>query len=1005
MPSVTDARVPSAGDPVAALASWLKERPTGLESMLWLVPGEPVALDLRVRVARQLGITSYSIRIADVQSYADEICRSTEPTIRPLRARHWHALAARAEGEITNGEAARVANTVAELKRAGIALNEKKLHGELRKRLAAWVKRQKTLSRLDEIDRIQFAAEQIHKNSTAPFPRTLILSDFNGYSAAESSLISALTAKVEAVAVALLPDQPLPGWFDDDDVVNSLSAEPLPAPEVHRIEAPGPLGESRLVARQLREWIDAGVDPAEVVITARHPERFGYLLAATFADYGLTLSGVEPPPLSRTHSVAALLRAWRLPIDDFPFEGVSELLRSNFFRPKWPECQSDPTLPDKADKLLRQLDRPSGKSSFLGAVEQWVVSPMPLLEDEAGERSRRERLEALAGYCRAFLQHFFQSWDDDPEPRSPAKWVERLRSFAVALGFPSDPQLRQFGYELDDWANVDAPALGVKRLSLEEVTEQFERIATVTPALVSSPTGRAIRLLSPEDACRIPCDVLVVMDLGEGSFPDASPPVSLLTDLDRLRLQTDLLPTAELRLERERQLFANLLARPKSKLLLSRQAVDDMGQELLPSSFLLDWVASRPDLSPPVRQKMAIEGYAEGPAYSKAERRVQAARLMRANQAVPADHDLGDDVLETLKRAQWMAAKRFRSSEFSPFDGLLKHPETVAAVAKKFGPERTFSPSALETYVSCPFRFWLEQVLRIEPLETPSNEVETTRRGQAVHRAMARYHTLLRDGKTPDLPTLIAEAAAEYGNRSGTPVLKVLWQLEGRRLQRSAKKYAAQWEKFQDDWKDAVPVPTRFEQSFGMTRRGESGVEPLVIDVNGVTVKIGGTIDRVDTVELDGERGFWVIDYKTGRASNYTGTDVMSFAAMQLPLYALAVEKVILNDRPARPLGLAYWLVSDGGPKTVLPGGRPVTKWLHDAEVWPKFREQLEAWVATLVANIRRAAFPLAPRSDQCTATCPFGPTCRISQSRSVGKTFEMRFTTEGTENAEKTNK
>jgi ATP-dependent helicase/nuclease subunit B len=990
MPSVTVARVPSTSDPVAALASWLKERPPGLSAILWLVPSEAVATDLRIRVARQLGTKAYSTHIADVQSYADEICRYAEANIQPLQPRHWHALAAGKEESVTNGEAARLAKTVEELKRAGIKLNVKKLSADLRKRVAAWEKLKKKLGRLDEEDRIQFAVERLRKNPDTMHPRTLVLSGFDASSANESELISALLAKVEAVAVVLPPDQSLPGWFDDDDVINSLSAESLPAAVVHRIEAPGPLGESRLVARQLREWIDAGVDPANVVVTARHTERFGDLLAATFAEYGLTLAGVESPPLSRTHSVAALLHAWRLPLDGFPFEGVSEILRSNFFRPKWPECQNDPALPDKADTLLRRLDRPSGKASFLGAVEQWVVSPMPLLEDEAGERSRRERLEALAGHCRAFLQRFFQSWDDDAAPRSPAKWVERLRSFAATLGFPSDPQLRQFGHELDDWTNHDAPALGLKRLSLEQVTEQFERIAAVTPAMVSSPMGRAIRLLAPEDACRIPCDILVVLDLGEGSFPDASPPVSLLSDLDRLRLQTDLLPTAELRLERERRLFAGLLTRPKSKLLLSRQAVDDMGQELLPSSFLLDWVANRPDLSPPVRQKMTIEGYAEGPAYSKSERRVQAARLLRANQTVAADHDLSDDVLETLKRSQWMAAKRFRSSEFSPFDGLLEHPETVAAIAKKFGPERTFSPSVLETYVACPFRFWLEQVLRIEPLETPSSEVEATRRGQAVHRAMARYHTSLRDGGNPDLQAMIAETAAEYGNRSGTPALKVLWQLEGRRLQRSAKKYAAQWEKFQEDWKDAVPVPTRFEQSFGMTRRGESGVEPLVIDVNGVSVKIGGTIDRVDTVELDGERGFWVIDYKTGRASSHTGTDVLNFAAMQLPLYALAVEKVVLKDRPARPLGLAYWLVSDGGPKTVLPGGRPVTKWLHDAEVWPKFREQLEAWVATLVANIRRAAFPLAPRSDQCTATCPFGPTCRISQSRSVGKVFEM---------------
>ena len=139
-------------------------------------------------------------------------------------------------------------------------------------------------------------------------------------------------------------------------------------------------------------------------------------------------------------------------------------------------------------------------------------------------------------------------------------------------------------------------------------------------------------------------------------------------------------------------------------------------------------------------------------------------------------------------------------------------------------------------------------------------------------------------------------------------------------------------------------------------------------------------------------RGFWIIDYKTGRRDNYTAPAVANLSALQLPLYALAVERSVFKDRPARPLGMAYWLFGDGGPKTVLPA-KSVTTWLNNPDVWPKFREQLEAWVATIATHIRQAMFPLAPQSDQCTASCPFGPTCRISQARSLGKVFEMSLT------------
>jgi ATP-dependent helicase/nuclease subunit B len=154
-------------------------------------------------------------------------------------------------------------------------------------------------------------------------------------------------------------------------------------------------------------------------------------------------------------------------------------------------------------------------------------------------------------------------------------------------------------------------------------------------------------------------------------------------------------------------------------------------------------------------------------------------------------------------------------------------------------------------------------------------------------------------------------------------------------------------------------------------------------------VRIGGRIDRVDIAELDDGLGFWVIDYKTGRSTNYTPAQLQRFEKLQLPLYALAVERVFFPGRKARPLGLAYWLVADRGPKAVLPG-RQVAGWLSDPTKWAAFRTQLEEWVAKLVGRVRDGQFPLAPRSPTCTETCSFGQVCRISQSRHVGKVWDL---------------
>jgi len=226
---------------------------------------------------------------------------------------------------------------------------------------------------------------------------------------------------------------------------------------------------------------------------------------------------------------------------------------------------------------------------------------------------------------------------------------------------------------------------------------------------------------------------------------------------------------------------------------------------------------------------------------------------------------------------------------------------------------------------------------------------------------------------------------------------EVLWRLEGERLKRFGGRYPGHWAQFVEPWleKQVQPRPEFFEIAFGLPPAPDEFVgEALLIAEDQEEVRISGRIDRVDVAELpDGSLGFWIIDYKTGRSNYYTASDLQEFRKLQLTLYALAVERVLLAGREARPLGMAYWLVADTGPKAALPGTRNrSTHWLADLQAWPKVREALCGWVLTLVRNIRRGQFALKPRSEQCTATCDFAHVCRISQSRSIveQKTWQL---------------
>lgn len=776
----------------------------------------------------------------------------------------------------------------------------------------------------------------------------------------------------------------------------------IPSPDgtgVELIEAPGEVGEARLVARRIRTLLADGVRPDDIVVTARELAYSLDLLEEVFDEYGLPIEFDADTAIARNPAVATLLRAIRLADEGFPFAGVTALLRSTYFRPEWPEGDGDTVR--RAERLLRLLGVARSREAYLRAVSLWAETPPDGLEDEHAEQPRRLQKARLAAECRPFLERFFKHWDGIPDNATPAAFTAWTRDFARGIGLvgradsdaSDEAALRLFFAALD---RQTGPAIS-KTAFLRLLTT----IASSEPWTQSRPTAGRIRVLSAEDARHLDCEHLLILGLGESSFPKLGPPTSLLDDADRNVLAGAGLPLTDPggRLADEQLLFLQLIARPRHGLVLSYPASDAKGQPRLAGSFLRAGMdCFTPDAVPTERQRMLIQGYSTRRAFSPAEARVQFAAAMGRSRGADGRHPgLDADLAQHLGWASEVATARFRTRDYGAFDGRLESPSALEEVRSRFGPDRVFSPTSLEAYVSCPFRFFLEHVLRLEELDEPSDEVEQTRRGAAYHRALARLHrgldpalvrTTLPEQVNADLLTRLDEAVREYAERAPSPAAKKLWELEGRRLRRSAAKYREHWDDFLQPWREngMALTPQLLEADFGLPAAGQ----PLTIQVGDVEVRVGGRIDRVDVADLRGELGFWIVDYKTGRSAHYPGTEISRLEKLQLSLYALAVERVFFPGRAVRPLGLAYWLVMDDGPKTVTPGSRSATAWLADEEKWAKFREQLEQWVANVVSRIRDGRFPLAPRSENCTDTCSFGQVCRINQSRNVGKVWDL---------------
>ena len=180
-----------------------------------------------------------------------------------------------------------------------------------------------------------------------------------------------------------------------------------------------------------------------------------------------------------------------------------------------------------------------------------------------------------------------------------------------------------------------------------------------------------------------------------------------------------------------------------------------------------------------------------------------------------------------------------------------------------FPPERIFSATELERYAYCPYQFFLNKVLNVQPLEEVELEVDYMQRGQMAHALLAAFHRRVNQaggGRSRPLrwprrtmsgcwprplprpcPSRAATAWPTPCARS-TAASCFEW-LQGYRQQH--EKYDAQWKDC-----DRPPRPALFEISFGRALREGDGppstAEPLELASHGQTVRLAGRIDRID---------------------------------------------------------------------------------------------------------------------------------------------------------------
>jgi ATP-dependent helicase/nuclease subunit B len=783
-----------------------------------------------------------------------------------------------------------------------------------------------------------------------------------------------------------------------------------PSPEVaatldriHIVAASGVQAEIDEIARRVKRLLTRGTAPQEIVVAFRNTRDVADRVRMAFDDFGVPAAIDAPRTLASAPLVRSLIGVLRLAAEDWRYERLVRVAANRCLR-LFDEVEGARTA---IELCVRHAQLPSGRGALLGQVTRWTEDDAASLEPTA----------ATAQRAATALRMLADTLDELPTRADLVGWIAALGPLAERLGLRG----RAAGDDADNWvilvdalraaAQVDAwTGRGAGELSLSDFAALLAATAAQAPAATPRDAIGRVRVLPAQQARLTRPKHLFLGNLSEQAFPSGN------------AARTAALEDGDLGRSDEMLLFYELVTRPTESLTLSYPALDERAQTLPPSPFLAELERAFGDLALPrtVQPRSGAADLAsdnDAPLSRSGLRRSAVARALGSKRSLlatlagspPPAGDVGASILAGAQAI----AERGRRERFGAFEGVFASEPARMRLHERFGPQHLWSPSQLERYAACPFVFFGEHLLALRPAPELALESDVRRRGSVLHETLARLYAELRD-RPPD-PEAVAAVLAEAFHaklaevtqaRPGRGLDAALREIERRQIAAWAESFAQQDAEYRAQWGtlDQPPQPAHFEVRFGLgSSRRESDAdgalstdEPfrLAVPIGGAQelIQLTGQIDRIDVGRVGGRTVFNVIDYKTSKSAVVKEEEIHAGRQLQLPLYAMAVEALLLKHDQAVALSAGLWSVRGAGfgksgrSTTALSINQVRQGAVEPAPGWDQTRAALVERIGQIIAAIRGGAFAVASADPHCTSTCELRTICRIAHIRSLEK-------------------
>ena len=742
--------------------------------------------------------------------------------------------------------------------------------------------------------------------------------------------------------------------------------------------APGEGLEAVEIARRILRFAGEGAAFDQVAILLRNPDRYQPMIEDALRRAGIpawfSRGTARPHPSGRAFLALLGCAAERLSASRFAEYLSLGQVPETPGAPKWvaPEDEVFATPGEaKESQPAAEADRPTPwrwerllvDAAVIGGRDRWERRLNGLEAEFALQDKPLDQIRNL----KQFALPLIGVLDSLPSSATWGVWLEQLSELARLSLREPEPVLAVLA-ELGPMADVGPVAL-------EEVAEVLsERLRFLRREPSSQRWGRVF-VGAVEDARGREFGVVFLPGLAEGLFPQRTLEDPLLLDEFR-KAVSEHLPQRSDRAKEERLRLHLAVAAARDRLIASypRMEVAE-ARPRVPSFYALELPraveGSLPELKTfEDRARDAAPARLNWPAPKESSDAIDDAEfdlvtIAKSNGQPGALHYLVG-VNPHLVRSLRGRGRRWRKT-WRTEDGLVTAESVaLAALSQHRLAARTWSPSSLEHFAMCPYKFALHGIYKLRPREqsAPLEQLDPLTRGALFHEIQFQFfQEMTRAGLLPANEDRLAEAlrqsdavldrvAAKYEEELA-PAIPRVWRSEIEDLRTDLRGWLQHAARNDSDW-----MPTEFEKEFG-------GAHPVAL-AEGVNLR-----GRIDLVEKHESReAYRVTDHKTGKRPDTIPRWVGGGRSLQPLLYGLVAEQLLGSPVEA---GRLLYATQRGGYTAV------------EIKLDDRARQFLQRLLSNIDASIAGGFLPPAPAKDAC-GMCDYRIVCGPYEERRLGK-------------------